>query len=535
MGTKLQVLSNKETPIERPKDWRPPRVTLARNPVLVAKWGISSGLLCPPIGLAYIAGSLRSRGYPVSIVDPVGESPFEVHPVEGRPLVTYGWTHEKTVAAMPEDTRYVGLSCMFSQEWPLFKALARQVRARFPDAIIVAGGEHVTAAPEFCLNDCSVLDYAAFGEGEETMCELLDALEFGGDLSTIQGIVFRGEEGIVRNERRQRIREVDAIPEPAWDLTPIESYLDNGLHYGVGSGRTMPMVATRGCPFQCTFCSSPNMWTTRWSTRDPKAVADELQGYSEKYGAKNFDFYDLTAIVRKDWIVKFCNELISRDLNITWQMPAGTRSEAIDDEVAELLARSGHRNLVYAPESGSPRMLKLIKKQIKVPRMLESMKASIDNGISVKLNMIVGFPDETWNDAAETFKFLMQCAVIGVDDVTFAIFSPYPGSELFDRLHAEGKIDNLNDEFYYGLATREDVKEVISYCENLGPRALRTYKLASYMAFYSLRFASRPQRIAATLHNLYKGEHETRLEKALSSVFDKVRRKPSAGLQANPA
>ena len=176
---------------------------------------------------------------------------------------------------------------------------------------------------------------------------------------------------MVANQKRGRIRAVTSIPKPAWDLTPIDSYLDNGLHYGVGEGRTMPMVATRGCPFQCTFCSSPNMWTTRWSARDAKDVV-----------AQNFDFYDLTAIVKKSWIKEFCQELIDRDLNVTWQMPAGTRSEAIDDEVAELLARAGHRNIVYAPESGSPRMLELIKKRIKVPRMIESMRASVRNGMS---------------------------------------------------------------------------------------------------------------------------------------------------------
>src|SRR5262249_33893501 len=159
---------------------------------------------------------------------------------------------------------------------------------------------------------------------------------------------------------------------------------------------------------------------TRWSARDPRHVVDEMQSYVEQYGAQNFDFYDLTAVVRRDWIKAFCEELMTRDLNISWQMPAGTRSEAIDDEVAQLLARSRHRNLVYAPESGSPRILDLIKKKVKIPRMLDSMRASIRNGISVKLNMIAGFPDETWGDLWLTWKFVVKCAWIGVDDVTFA-------------------------------------------------------------------------------------------------------------------
>ena len=174
MQQDVQLLKNpftQENVRRMPADWQPPRVTLARNPVLVAKWGISSGLLCPPIGLAYLGAALRECGYAVTIVDPVGEAPDQVQPVEGYPLVTYGWTHEQTVAAFPEDTKYLGLSCMFSQEWPLFKDLVRAARRRFPDAVIIAGGEHVTAVPEFCLEDCEGLDYTVFGEGEETITE----------------------------------------------------------------------------------------------------------------------------------------------------------------------------------------------------------------------------------------------------------------------------------------------------------------------------------------------------------------------------
>ena len=297
----------------------------------------------------------------------------------------------------------------------------------------------MTAVPGFCLENCNEINYTVFGEGEETITELIDALECGEDIDSIAGVAHRTSRGIVVNVKRQRIRDVTSIPKPAWDLTPIDSYLDNGLHYGVGKGRTMPIVATRGCPFQCTFCSSPNMWTTRWSPRDSTDVVDEMQSYMDKYGVENFDFYDLTAIVKKSWIKAFCQELIDRDLNITWQLPAGTRSEAIDNEVADLLARAGHRNIVYAPESGSPRILELIKKRIKVPRMLESMRASVRSGMSVKLNMITGFPDETLFDLWLTLVFLVKCAWIGVDDVTFAVFSPYPGSALFDRLREEGR------------------------------------------------------------------------------------------------
>ena len=115
---------------------------------------------------------------------------------------------------------------------------------------------------------------------------------------------------LIKTEKRTRIIKLDEIPKPAWDLVPLNKYLDLGLSLGVNRGRSMPMIASRGCPFQCTFCSSPYMWGTRWLARDPKLVADEIEEYIEKYNINNIDFYDLTAIVKKSWIIEFCNEII---------------------------------------------------------------------------------------------------------------------------------------------------------------------------------------------------------------------------------
>ena len=110
-------------------------------------------------------------------------------------------------------------------------------------------------------------------------------------------------------------------------------YIDGGFTYGVNLGRSMPILATRGCPYQCTFCSSPAMWTTRYYVRDVADVVDEIASYVERYAATNVDFYDLTAIIKRDWILAFCAELERRGLDITYQLPTGTRSEALDEEV----------------------------------------------------------------------------------------------------------------------------------------------------------------------------------------------------------
>jgi anaerobic magnesium-protoporphyrin IX monomethyl ester cyclase len=511
------------------------RITLTRCPVVVSRSGLNAGLLCPPLSNAYLAAAAREHGYTVTIIDPVGEAPSEVHEIPGRNAVTYGWNLDRIVQEIPEDSKYIGVSCMFSHEWPLSKQLLELIRKRFAQATIICGGEHITAATEISMRECPAINYAVLGEGEETLVDLLNTLQRKEDPAQVPGLFFLRDGVPVRTGHRERLKNIDAIPRPAWDITPVENYLANRMSFGVSAGRTMPILATRGCPYQCTFCSNPVMWTTRWYARTPQDVADEIESYVRLYNADNFDFYDLTAILKKDWIKEFSRELIDRKLNITWQLPAGTRSEAIDEDVARLLADSGHRNLVYAPETGSDKMLKDIKKKVHLPAMSESMRGAIRAGISIKLNMIFGFPDETRKDLWLSLVYLAKMAWLGVDDVTIATFVPYPGSQIFEDLRKSGRIPELDDDFYYQLVAYGDAKNASSYAKHLSSRELLTYRLGGMLLFYSLSYLLRPQRLFQTMWHLYRHDHRTRIEKALDSLLSAFRsRRPRETLAPAP-
>src|SRR5205085_1374121 len=137
-------------------------------------------------------------------------------------------------------------------------------------------------------------------------------------LDDVPGIAFRRGDEIVINRRRDRKLDLADIAPPAWHHFDLRAYHANRFVGGVYSERlTVPILATRGCPYQCTFCSSPNMWTTRWIARDPVDVVDEIESYVRQYGAGNFPFQDLTAIIKREWIVEFCQEIIRRRLDIT--------------------------------------------------------------------------------------------------------------------------------------------------------------------------------------------------------------------------
>ena len=272
----------------------------------------------PHLGIAYIAAAARDEGHEVDVIHMCGEDIDRVELLRGEYLA-YGMP----VSALDTRlklSRVIGFTIMFSQDWVFIREIIEHVRTLAPDAILVAGGEHVTAVPDYCLRDCPALDVCVVGEGEseEAFVALLDATLRGDDLSTVGSLVYRAPDGSVKHTaRRDRIKGLDEIPLPAWHLIPVENYLSRGLNVHLQRGRTMPRPATSGCPNKCTFCSNPNMWGPNWLPRDPKLVVDEMELNIKRYGAPNFIFSDLTAVIKKGVVVHFCREIIRRKLDVT--------------------------------------------------------------------------------------------------------------------------------------------------------------------------------------------------------------------------
>ncbi|NQV83537.1 MAG: radical SAM protein [Rhodospirillales bacterium] len=347
----------------------------------------------------------------------------------------------------------------------------------------------------------------------------------------VNGVAFRRDDKVVFTEARPRLRALDDIPLPSWNLFPLASYLDNGYGFGVNRGRSMPILATRGCPYQCTFCSNPTMGGTRWVSRDPEQVLAEMLSYHKQYKIDNFDFYDLTAIVKKDWIVRFCNMAIDCGVNFTWQLPSGARSEAIDSEVSELLYKSGCRNMSYAPESGAPSVLKRIKKKIDLRDMEKSMRAPIRNSINCKANILIGFPNETHAEVFQTLWFTVRLAAIGIHDISFSPFSPfspYPGSELFSDMRKSHLITDYSDEFFYVLSAYTDITKTTSCSQHISNRALGFYRIFGMLMFYGMLYMIRPWRLIRTIRNVFGERQESRLEMSLRDLYIRLTKSKQA-------
>lgn len=493
------------------------RITLIRPPAVTSPHSHSVDLI-PPIGVAYVAAALEAAGHAVTLIDALGAAPDQCEPAAYPGLVAYGLSIDEIIDRVPADTQGIGVSAMFSQQWPHVEAMIQAVARRFPSVPLFAGGEHVTATWEHTLVQCPEISLCVLGEGELTAVEVADWIDGGLALEEIPGIAYRQQSRPERSAARPRLRQPETVPWPAWHLVPVEEYLARGLGHGVNRGRSMPMMATRGCPFQCTFCSSPEMWTTRYVVRPVEDVVDEIESYIERYGITNVDFVDLTVVVKRDWTLAFCRELERRNVRITYQLPSGTRSEALDREVLAALYRTGCRNITYAPESGSPRTLQRIKKRIHLDRVLDSMRAAHQVGMVARANLIVGFPFETRRDVWQTLWFSLVMAWNGVEDIGLSPYCPYPGSELYEQLRREGVLPEMSNAYFASLGWT-DLTQANNLCRGVGAAELNFYRAAGMLLTIALSLLRHPSRIARTIRHVLRGDSESNLEKRFNLLI----------------
>lgn len=239
------------------------KVVLIRPPMLLPKDSVASNQGIPPIGLAYIAAAIKGAGFYAQAIDAVGEA-LE-HTWSFRNLgIGRGLDKYQVLSRLDCQTAHVCVSCAFSNEWPFVRELIEAVAEKIPQARIILGGEHATADFEYILQNYPQVTACVLGEGDVTIVELLKALEKGEQVSNVDGIACRSAEGhVTRTAARQRKKQLDDLAWPLWDIFPLENYLQAGLVFGRFGVRSIPMIGSRGCPFECTFCSNYGMWGKR--------------------------------------------------------------------------------------------------------------------------------------------------------------------------------------------------------------------------------------------------------------------------------
>ena len=496
-------------------------ITLIRPPAVEA-FRFATTSITLPLGLAYVASALKSKNFKVQIIDAVGNDPKNRVGYYKGYLV--GESLPDIISKISISSKFIGITVVFTHEWPLVVKLIDLIKKKYTTKKVILGGEHVSAMPEFCIAT-SKADFIVMGEGEETIVELMNANSHEEQkLKQIQGLGFKLKNEVIINPRRKRRTDLDEIALPDWKSFEVKKYHENRFVGGMYSENiTVPILATRGCPYQCTYCSAPNMWLPRWIPRDPLKVVNEIEYYKKQFNAKNFPFQDLTAIIKKEWIKAFCEEIVKRKLNITWQLPTGTRSEAIDDEIADLLKKSGMTSMAYAPESGSEETRKFIKKRMKTENLFKSIDSAANAGLNIAVFIVIGFPHDNNKNLRENINFIKRLASQGVTDVSVGYYMALPGTQLFNSLFDSGKI-TLDKKYFSHILDSLAIVPSQKYCFNLSKLKLLYFKIFFLFTFYKHKNKSSIFKNLKSLFSLLfsKNNHDSKLQTALKNAFNSM-------------
>ena len=491
-------------------------VGLLHLPCLTARRTLSYFEGAPPLGLAYVAGALRAAGIRPFVLDALGEAVdrYSVFPSAKGDLLVQGYAVEEIVERIPRGLDVLGIGNLFLHELRFLQRLLPLLKAEFPEMVLILGGETATGMADDILRMCPEVTGCVLGEGEEAFVRVLEVLEGGEELHTAPSFACRVN-GVPRKApRAKRIRDLDEIPWPAWDLFPVERYLEAGIRSGVNRGRSLPLLTSRGCPFTCAFCSAPEMWGTTYVDRSPKRLLDEIEFLIARYGVSNFDFRDLTAALRKAWIRDFHAEATARGAVFTWQIPQGTRSESLDRETLALLYESGCRNFGYALESVSPRVITAMRKRVVPDRLMSSIREALRLPLRLEVFFIIGYPTETRWDHLAYLRAILRLAWMGVHSLSVMQFNPYPGSEDYLRFRAQGQINFDDDAYVYSSLFRGSGQNPDTH-SSFSPRYLLAVQLLFLILFWGVQFLIRPWRIARLAWNLLHSREETILEQFL--------------------
>ncbi|OGW10214.1 MAG: hypothetical protein A3F81_05310 [Nitrospinae bacterium RIFCSPLOWO2_12_FULL_39_93] len=363
------------------------------------------------LGIPYLVSVLRANGY----FDIQFCNYFNMQWTE-----TIGLTFEALKDFKPD---VILLSCFTINRIAGFK-IAQMVKEFKPAIKVVMGGMHPSFMYKQILSNTSV-DVVCIGEGDRTIIELLDAFKANALLDNIKGIAFKKDGGVFITEKRPFVKDLDTIPFPAHDL-----YKD----YLIQTGKAH-IIASRGCPFGCQFCSTTEFWGRSWRARSTTNVVDEIEMLLRDYGIKYVSFLDDEFTLQKRHTIELCKEMLNRELKIKWS--CSTRVNTLDREQLEWMVKSGCEHIALGIESGSPRILKTIGKKIKVEQIINAFDLLKELSLSRGAYLMVGNPGEDRESVDETIQLVRR---LKLDVPSVAVAEIYPGTQLYEIAKEKGFI-----------------------------------------------------------------------------------------------
>ncbi len=372
-----------------------------------------------PIGLMYLVGYLRK-------VRP-GQDEIRVH--DGRSELTSDQKVGELIRDFQPDIVGITAFTMEAEAAHRYAALAKE---NTPDCVTIVGGPYGTSDSATALED-SNLDFTSRGEGELTLFNLIKSLENGSPIADLRGIGYRNNGAAIAGSFPELIDDLDDIPYPAWDAIDIEKYFVFGkirrLTNPIQSRlRGVSIFSTRGCPYRCTYCH--NVFGKKLRKRSVENVLGELRWLVDDFNVQEVEFIDDVFNLDRARAKAICDGIVDAGWDLKMSFPNGLRADQMDEELVDKMKAAGTYRINYAVESGSPRVQKMIKKNLNLKRAMEIINYTAEKGISVGGFFMLGFREETEKEAWKTINFALESKF---HTASFFILTPFPNTPMYEE------------------------------------------------------------------------------------------------------
>ena len=386
---------------------------------------------CVPLGLGYIASTLRMAGHSIDVLD----------------INAYRYPKDRVTAILKKKSPDFILTGGIITVYIYLKWLTGQLKILFPNIPIMIGGSVSTSIPEIALNTLNV-DITCIGEGEITTVEVANCIEQNKKLSSVKGIYYRKNGKIFRNEIRKPIKDMDSFPFPAYDLFAMDIYVNNPVGYvnkdkwGSGSRisddvpKSTNINVTRGCPYKCKFCYCDYLGPGH-RHRSPQHILKEMDFLNEEYGVTYFLWADDESIINKRFIHEFCDLMIKSKRD--YQFALAGRVNLVNEKMLTELKNAGCNMVAYGIESGSQKMLDNMNKQVKVGQAKNAVELTKKIFGDADCSFMIGYPGENDETIQKTKDF---CKELDLTPEVIFFATPYPGTELYEYAKKLGLIEN---------------------------------------------------------------------------------------------
>ncbi len=334
----------------------------------------------------------------------------------------------------------IGIHCNFTAYAQDSLELASTVKKYFPNIPIVIGGAHPTIEAYSILQENNSIDYVVKGEGEIILEMLVRALKGEIQIEEVNGLVFRKDNEIVVNKPSELIKNLDILPIPSRRYIDMEKYkyFNKEAIWYVRKEPVATIMTSRGCPYNCVFCSTKVVWTRRWRHRRLESVFEEIKMLNEDYGIREFVINDDQFMTRKKRIHQFCDYFIENKMDISFSVDAGISIWLVDKELLVKMKKAGFYSLRFPIESGCKKTLEYVGKPVNLDKAKKLIEEANSLGFWTSSNIIVGFPHETKEEVMESIQYVYDSVL---DFTSFLIAKPNAGSDMYEDFKKEGLLE----------------------------------------------------------------------------------------------